>query len=325
MRTLLTPLSWIYASVIRGRNILYDHSVIKSYASGVPVISVGNVSVGGTGKTPLSAYLVGVLAKAGHSPAIVMRGYGDDERHLHARMNPGVTVIADRDRVTAIQTAVARGADVVVLDDAFQHRRARRDLDIVLVSADRWDRCRRLLPAGPLREPLASLKRASLIVVTQKSVTDSAAAGVAKAVQALAGVATPVLVARLAPAGLVSVTTGEALPLESLRGERVLAIAGIGDPASFFTQLEQLGAVVTERRFRDHHAYTADEARRVAHESTGHKYVLATEKDTVKLASLWPAGNAELWYLSQAVCLPEGTPLVAAALAKLFQRVTSIS
>ena len=325
MRILLTPFSWIFGSLIWARNRLYDHSIIASHASSVPVISVGNLSVGGTGKTPFSAYLVGLLMKAGHSPAIVMRGYGDDERHLHARMNPGVPVVADRDRVAGIRTAMTRGADVVVLDDAFQHRRAQRDLDIVVVSADRWEGGLRLLPAGPLREPLSSLSRAGLIVVTQKSVTDPTAARVSHAVRSHCGVDAPVLVARLLPTALVSVTSGETLPVDSVRGARVFAIAGIGDPSSFFTQLEQLGAIVTQRGFRDHYPYTADDARLLAAESVGHKYVVATEKDTVKLASIWPAKSAELWYLSQAVCLGEGTSLVAAALAKLFQRATLIS
>ena len=89
VRALLTPLSWVYASVIWARNVLYDRAVVASHASSIPVISVGNVSVGGTGKTPVSAYLVGLLAKAGHNPAIVMRGYGDDERHLQCNENHG--------------------------------------------------------------------------------------------------------------------------------------------------------------------------------------------------------------------------------------------
>ncbi|MEO7218279.1 MAG: tetraacyldisaccharide 4'-kinase [Gemmatimonadaceae bacterium] len=325
MRTLLTPLSWVYASVIWARNVLYDHSVIASHASSIPVISVGNVSVGGTGKTPFSAYLVDRLTKAGHHPAIVMRGYGGDETRLHSRLNPGLAVIADRDRVAGIRTASTLGADVAVLDDAYQHRRAKRDLDIVLVSADRWSDDIRQLPAGPLREPLTSLKRAELIVVTQKSVTDAEAAAVSRAIGTLRGVGALVLVARLEPEELISAATGESAMLDLIRGERVLAIAGIGDPASFFAQLAQLGAVITERRFRDHHDYTFDEARQLSAESAGHKYVVTTGKDIVKLASLWPAGGAELWYLSQAVRLTEGAPLVDAALAKLFQRASSIS
>lgn len=325
MRAVLTPLSWVYASVIWARSLLYDHSVIASHASSIPVISVGNVSVGGTGKTPFSAYLVDRLTKAGHHPAIVMRGYGGDETRLHDRLNPGLTVIADRDRVAGIRTAATLGADVAVLDDAFQHRRAKRDLDIVLVSADRWSADIRQLPAGPLREPLTSLKRAELIVVTQKSVTDADASAVSRAIGALRGVTAPVLVARMEPAALVSADTGATAALDSIRGERVLAIAGIGDPASFFGQLAQLGAAVTERRFRDHHDYTFDEVRQLSAESTGHKYVVTTGKDIVKLAPLWPAESVELWYLSQVVRLTEGAALADAALAKLFQRASSIS
>jgi tetraacyldisaccharide 4'-kinase len=324
-RAALAPLSWLYRCAIQLRNALYDHSLIESVRSPVPVVSVGNVSVGGTGKTPFSAYLVGELAKSGRRPAIVMRGYGDDELHLHARMNPGVPVITNRDRVAGIKVAAETGADVVVLDDAFQHRRAQRDLDVVLVSAEKWRRNLRVLPAGPLREPMTSLHRAGLIVITQKSGADSEAAAVMQAIKAISGVTAPVVVARLAPKEIVSTTSAQAVPLDSISGQRVLAIAGIGDPDSFFAQLTQLGATVSERRFRDHHAYSQADARELAEESAGHKYVVTTEKDAVKLASLWPAKSTELWYLSQAVRLTEGASLVAAALANLFQRATSIA
>ena len=114
------------------------------------------------------------------------------------------------------------------------------------------------------------------------------------------------------------------LPLESLRGASVLGIAGIGDPASFFAQLSRAGASVTPRRYRDHHAYTPSEVAELVAASAGHKYVVTTEKDVVKLGKLWPATGPMLWYLSQAVRLTEGASLVAAALAKTFKRATLI-
>jgi tetraacyldisaccharide 4'-kinase len=134
-----------------------------------------------------------------------------------------------------------------------------------------------------------------------------------------------VILARIAPAALVAVRGVNSIPLDVLGGERVLAFAGVGDPSSFFAQLRQLGAVVTGRRFGDHHAYTAADVGRLTGQYAGHKYAVTTEKDAVKLSTLWPATGPELWYLSQAVRITEGEPLLASALAKLFQRATSIA
>ena len=324
VRAAVTPLSWLYGGVIAIRNALYDRGALRVHPASIPVISVGNVTVGGTGKTPFSAYLVGELTTAGHHPAVVMRGYGDDELHLHARMNPGVAVVTGADRVAGIRTAAATGADVVVLDDGFQHRRASRDLDIALVGAESWRGDLRLLPAGPLREPLRSLDRANIIVVTQKSATNEQTSAVTQAVRA-AHARAAIAVAALKPAAVVRASGGETIALDKLRGEQVLAVAGIGDPASFFSQLRDLGAGVTELRFRDHHNYTSADAGRIAAESLGHKYVVTTEKDAVKLTTVWPANGPALWYLSQAVRLTEGNSLVASALANLFKRATSIA
>lgn len=322
-RAALAPAAWLYGAVVAIRNALYDHRLLAMHQSEIPVVSVGNVTVGGTGKTPLSAHLVSLLRSAGHTPAVVMRGYGDDELHVHAQLNAGVTVVTDADRVAGIHSAAAAGADVVVLDDGFQHRRARRDLDIVLVSVERWWSDLRLLPAGPLREPLSSIRRADLVVITRKVATDEEVATVRRAIAGLRDGDGDIAVAEMLPSVLVDATRGVTAELDVLRGVRVLAIAGIADPASFFAQLRHTSGSVTERKFSDHHAYTADEARSLAAASLGHKHVVTTQKDAVKLSMLWPANGPELWYLSQAVRLTEGSTLVAAALAKLFTRPTS--
>jgi tetraacyldisaccharide 4'-kinase len=324
VRAAVAPLSWLYGGVVALRNALYDRHVLRAHPGPVPVISVGNVSVGGTGKTPFSAFIVRELTSAGHTPAVVMRGYGNDELHLHARMNAGVLVITGADRVAGIRKAAAAGADVVVLDDAFQHRRAARNLDVVLVSAEGWHDDLRLLPAGPLREPLRSLGRADLIVVTRKIATNERAVAVAQAIGA-AHASAKVAIAALEPDALILARGGDSAAVGELRGARVLAVAGVGDPNSFFAQLRQLGADVTALRFRDHHDYTDRDARRIVAEARGHKYVVTTEKDAVKLTNLWPANATELWYLSQAVRLTEGHSLVASALANLFKRATSIA
>ncbi len=122
----------------------------------VPTVSVGNLTVGGTGKTPVAAWFASRLRARGFTPALLLRGYGDDEPLVHARLNPDIPVLVDPERRRSGKRALAQGATALVLDDAFQHRQMPRDLDVVLVSADAWDGRVRLLPAGPFREPLSA-------------------------------------------------------------------------------------------------------------------------------------------------------------------------
>src|ERR1700674_4637498 len=169
VRGLLAPPAALYGAVIATRGKLYDWGVFRTTEFSVPVLSVGNLSVGGTGKTPVAAWFARRFSEKGAAPAIVLRGYGGDEIIVHERLNEGIPVIAAADRVRGIREAIAKGVDVVVLDDAFQHRRAGRDADVLLVSADAWMGKPRLLPAGPWREPLRSARRATLVIIPRKS------------------------------------------------------------------------------------------------------------------------------------------------------------
>lgn len=319
LRALLLPFSWIYRIVAGIRNYGYDLALLRVEDSPVRTISVGNISVGGTGKTPVSAYFARQLRERGYRPAIVMRGYGGDEPLVHRHLSPDVPVFTDADRVRGIQTAISEGADSVVLDDAFQHRRAGRTLDIVLVSADHWfgSRFPALLPAGPLREPPAALKRASLVIITNKSASDVALERARLAVQSVApGV--PVVYGELMPKELLRLDLEESLPLSALEGASVLAIAGIGNPVSFFRQLEAQGAKVTEVVFPDHHAYTAEDVKKLIERAESHKHVVTTLKDAVKLSILWPAKGAVLWYVSQAVQFDEKKAEIDTVLSNTF-------
>lgn len=319
-RALLAPVSVLFERAATHRARGYDRGERASVAGPVPTISVGNLTVGGTGKTPFTALLVRTLRSMGRTPAVVMRGYGGDEPILHEWLSPGVRVYADADRVRAIRQAAADGADAVVLDDAFQHRRAARDLDIVLVSVDRWRGRMRLLPAGPLREPLAALERAGVIALTVKRAPLRDVECVRAAVQGIApGV--PVIVVQFGLDAVRAASHAEAArPVSVLDSADVLAIAGIGDPASYFTQLERVGARVTRASFGDHHAYTRRDAVRLARIGAGHKYVVATAKDVVKLSRLWPANAPGLWYVSQAVTVSDGASLLDAALRRALAR-----
>lgn len=320
VRTALAPASWMYRSVVAARNGLYDAGLIRTYASPVPVISIGNLTVGGTGKTPFAAYIVERLRAMGCSPAIVMRGYGDDERLLHAQLNPGVRVYAQPDRVEGITRAASDGADVVVLDDAFQHRRASRAFDIVLVSADQWRDDLGLLPAGPLREPLRSIRRADLIVVTSKSASTGEISRVKSRLTAIAP-EVPTACVEFKLRDLVDARKPERMTIPgALSGADVLAVAGIGNPESFLAQLRELGACVTAHLYPDHHAYNVTDVATLALAASGHKYLVTTGKDAVKLAPLWPAKAATLWYVSQAVQITGGEPAVTQALRDIVSR-----
>jgi len=320
-RAMLAPAEALYRAAMAIRGKLYDWRVFPATEFSVPVLSVGNLSVGGTGKTPVAAWLARRFVERGASPAIVLRGYGGDEVIVHQRLNEGIPIIAAADRVRGIREAIAQGVGVVVLDDAFQHRRARRDADILLVNADAWTGRPRLLPAGPWREPLRAARRATLVIITRKAADRSAVDDVKRAL-ANAASHVPVAVAHLAPGDLRSTATGQTLPLQALDGADLTAIAAIAHPESFFKQLTECGAVVRPFSFPDHHAFTSAEARDLAAEAGNSDFVVCTLKDAVKLESLWPAEAGSLWYVSQRLRIEDGQEHIDRLLDKLLSSAT---
>lgn len=316
-RRALAPLAALFRAGALARGRLYDAGLLRARALPVPALSVGNLTVGGTGKTPFAAWAVAELARRGARPAVVLRGVGGDEAEVHALLNPGVPVVADPDRVRGALEAARRGADVVVLDDAFQHRRARRDADVVLVAAERFTPRARVLPAGPYREPLSALRRATVAVATRKTATAAEARAVAARLADAAPV--PVAVAHLAPAslGCWGGAADDVRPMEDVRGARVLAVAGVGAPEAFAEQLREAGAAVTLARFPDHHAYGPRDVASVLRGAAGHDLVVTTLKDAVKLGPRWPAGAGALWYVTQRVAVESGADALADVLDAL--------
>ena len=319
-RLALLPLELSYGAAIAARGALYDAGILRAHDPGIPAVSVGNLSVGGTGKTPVAAWIATALRDRGAQPAIVLRGYGDDEPLVHELLNPGVPVITAPDRVAGVEEARRRGADVAVLDDAFQHRRVRRDADIVLVSADRWDGRVRLLPAGPWREPLRALRRAALVVVTRKAASAELATQVVSTLERVAP-SLPSAIAHLAPGSLRRVgDPGQSRPLEALAGRRVLAIAAIGDPAAFRHQLEAAaGRSVDAAFFGDHHAFTTADLGRLSERAAKAEFVVCTLKDAVKLGPLWAREAPSLWYVSQRLDLERGMAAMDALLSRVLR------
>ena len=341
-RLLLTPAERLFAAIVSRRNAAFDGRPLRP--SPLPALSVGNLTVGGTGKTPVAAWCTRELRARGAKPSIVLRGYGDDEWRVHALLNPDLPVLVTPDRTGGMTAARSRGADCAVLDDAFQHRHAARVADVVLLSADRWRTPVRLLPAGPFREPLRALRRADVAVVTVKAAGAAAVAEVEAAIEREApGVARAVirlvpgkirLAATIDSAALVahgrSAGTGARAgrrapddPMLShaptwLAGRPVVATSAIGDPEAFVAQLRALGADVRhEVRFPDHHDYGPGDVSRIVRLAEGTDGAVCTLKDAVKLQRLWPREAPPLWYVSQSVVVDRG----AEALDRVFTRV----
>jgi tetraacyldisaccharide 4'-kinase len=298
-----------YRGLLGVREWLYARGALRSRSLGCPVVSIGNLTVGGTGKTPAAELAVRTLVELGHRPAVVSRGYGrrskgiqivadaasirldaeeaGDEPFLLARRLPGVPVVVGANRYDAGRAAVERfGVTAVVLDDGFQHRTLAKSLEIVMARADRpWGNgC--LLPAGPLREPLTALARADLIV----AVGAGDAAEVARAASAHAP-AVPVLRAAHAPAECWEWASMRPRGVEALRGARLLAFAGIAAPESFRRTLEETGARLAGLvSFRDHHWYTREDLARLDARAAeaGVEALVTTEKDWARLRVLPP-------------------------------------
>lgn len=283
----------VYAIGVTARNRRYDRRGPDARLD-VPVISVGNLTVGGTGKTPLVIELVRRLGAMGKSPAVVARGYGSevgeagDEERLIRRHCPGAAYVADADRIAGAARAVADfGADVIVLDDGFQHRRLGRSLDIVLIDATCPFGYEHLLPRGLLREPMASLRRAGLVVITRCDQTSSVhLRQIEHKLSRLAGDA-PVIKCRHIPIGLEEVQ-GKDVPTP-VAGQRAVLFAAIGNPTSFVHTCTSLGVeVVGHRWWPDHHRYTPHDVNTLTKVGRfpPHDILLTTEKDAVKLARL---------------------------------------
>ena len=292
-RTALAALAAPYGVVVGLRNAAYDAGLLSVARAAVPVVSVGNLTLGGTGKTPLVAWIARRYLRRGCRVAIVSRGYGaragqrSDEAAELARVLPDVPHVADRDRVAAVARAHRRGADLVVLDDGFQHRRLGRQLDIVVVDATDPFGCGHLFPRGLLREPLSSLRRADAVVLARATaVTAERRAEIRAALRAASGDGPAVWLEAGHQPVAIAESTGQRHPLDWLGGHRPAAFAGIGNPAAFRDTLTRLGAApVAFRPFPDHHPYGAADVRALAEwaAATGATALVTTLKDLVKL------------------------------------------
>ena len=273
----LFPVELLYRGGIGLRNRGYDLGVLPTTDPPIPVISVGNLAVGGTGKTPFSGWLVSRLEEMGRRPALVTRGYGSDEVRLHRAWNPGAVVVMDPQRLRGVALAAERGADVAVLDDAFQHRAIARQVDIVLVAAEHGAR-RALLPRGRLRETFRSLARAHAVVVTRKTASRAEADRIGGHIEA----AVPGVLAQISFEAAAWTDLDGSVVSPPL-GEDLVAVTSVAEPEPFQEMVrDQTSSAVESLAFPDHHVFRQTDVRRIVKEAGG-RSIVTTEKDAVKL------------------------------------------
>lgn len=295
---LLAPLGSIYAGAVHVRRALYRSGRLRSTRVAVPVIVVGNLTVGGTGKTPLVIWLVEALRRAGKRPGVVSRGYGGKGTQWPQQVRPdsnpqdvgdepvlialrgACPVVVDPDRVRAAQTLLAlHECDVIVADDGLQHYALQRDVEIAVVDGVRRHGNGRCLPAGPLREPLRRLREVDMIVVNDGNSMDACSFR-------LVGDVACALDGKQA-----------ARALADFAGQAVHAVAAIGRPARFFDHLRGHGVQAITHAFPDHHFFRAEDIR-----FGDHLPVLMTEKDAVKCRGF---AEATHWYIPVSAALEE--------------------
>lgn len=290
LRTLLYIPGKAYGLAMRARRGAYAQNILKSHKADAPVIAVGNLTAGGAGKTPMTLLLAQELARMGKTPAVLLRGYrqtGDaqsDEAALYQTLAPGLIVQVDPDRRAGARNAVDAGADVLLMDDGFQHLKLRRDLDIVLVDATAPWGGGNTIPGGLLREPKSALKHAGVVVVTRSNqVAPETLRSLKDEIRTLAAPSAPILAARHQPSGLHT-GSGKELALDSLRGRDVVALSGIARPEAFLATLEELGArVVAQFAGGDHCNFDRRYVLAVLSEAASRDAVaVMTEKDGAK-------------------------------------------
>jgi tetraacyldisaccharide 4'-kinase len=303
-RALLVPASGLWRLGMSARAMAYRRGWMASHDLAAPSVAIGNLTVGGSGKTPLAGWVAQHYVERGITPGILLRGYGGDEVLVHRDAVPEAVVVADADRVAGAVRAVAAGARVLVLDDAFQRLDVRRDLNICVVAAETSRAVGWALPAGPWREGLRALERADALIITRKRADQATAQRMAA--DLVRRVAGPVAVARLDLTALRGLVSGDERPVASLEGRRVVAASAIADPEAFVAQVKRTGAQVQVATWKDHHQFRDEDVAWLAHAARRADHVVLTAKDAVKLRDRWPVSVPEPLVAMLAVTFESG-------------------
>lgn len=288
MRLFLIPFSLVYYLIVFLRDFLYERSIFKARKLSAKVISVGNITWGGTGKTPSVAFMANALLKEGKIPVILTRGYGNDEKELLLKSVRGVPVITGKDRFKTGQKAIGRHrADSILLDDGFQHRRIKRDLDIVCIDATNPFGNRLVIPAGSMREGLGGLKRADVFLLTKVDLLKDQSA-VGKLEKKLKRINPDALIVRsiYKPGYFYKLSNEQLVDFEILKDKKIALVSAIGNPSSFEKTVLKVGLKFKKHFiFRDHYWYKDKDLKKIKDycDKNNIDMVLTTEKDAVKL------------------------------------------
>jgi tetraacyldisaccharide 4'-kinase len=311
-RLALLPVSGIWRGAMAARGLAYRQGWLAVHDLPLPSVGVGNLTVGGSGKTPIAIWIARYYVGQGVTPGILLRGYGGDETLVHRHAVPEALVVADPDRAAGAERALANGAQVLILDDAYQRLDVHRDLNLAVMSAETTRAVRWSLPAGPWREGWAALDRADAVIVTRKRATQEAATDLARSLEAR--VQGPVAIAHLGLRSLEGLVSGIKQPASALAGKRVVAASGIGDPDAFVAQVKATGAAVQVATWKDHHVYREEDVAWLAHAARRADRVVITQKDAVKLRDRWPASAPEPFVAVLDLEWEEGGDRIVAAL-----------
>jgi tetraacyldisaccharide 4'-kinase len=334
VKSTLSAFTLPYLAVLNTRNALYKSNLVKSTRLPVKVISIGNITTGGTGKTPLVEFSVKYLNDIGRKVAILSRGYGgenhsqegdeglNDECLALMENLKDVHVLAGRDRVKNGERAISDfGVDCVVLDDGFQHLRLKRDLDVVVIDALNPFGGENLIPRGSLREPLQNLERADLFIISHCDQENELSIRSIYTKLDQINHSAPVCESIHSPVHFDNIADGSILELEWIKGKKVYALSAIGNPESFTYTLKRLGSdLIKHKVFQDHHAYTKEEIEGVVSEaqSVGVDAIVVTQKDIVKIRKM-NIKDANILSLRIEIKITRGVDLYKAAIDRVFK------
>jgi tetraacyldisaccharide 4'-kinase len=312
VRFALLPASGLWRAAGAARALGYARGWLAVQDLPLPAVGVGNLTLGGSGRSAITGWIARRYAERGIRPALLVPGGDRGDLLVHQHAAPGAIVLGDRDSGEAAERALAGGAQVLVLDDAYQRLDLHRDLNIAVVAAESAYAVRWTLPAGPWREGWSALGRADAAVVTRKRAPLEAARAVAGE---LAGrVAGPVAIAYLGLRHVEGLVSGTRQPASILAGKRVVAASGIGDPDAFVAQTKATGAAVQVASWKDQPDYRDEDVAWLAHAARRADHVVITEKDAVKLRDRWPHRVPEPLVAVLELAWESGEGAIAAAL-----------
>lgn len=322
LKILLRILGVIYGGLVRCHGSLYGSGLFRPKKLSVPVISIGNITWGGTGKTPLVIEMAKIVQRLGKKPAVLIRGYGSDEwKEITANL-PGVPVGVGRNRIQSGCDILSKEkVDVMICDDAFQHRPLARNWEIVVINAANAFGNGHLIPAGELREPLSSLCRAQTVVLTHVDRVSAAQLAALKEKLLHSAPQAEWVEAAHEPVHFYEAVSGEIRGIQAFRGKRAAAFCAVGSPRLFVETLERLGVEIVESfEFQDHHLFTAKDVEKIRDSAVraGLEAVITTEKDLFRAPGLLKE-MLRPWVLKVRMKIISGEEKITGRLSALLQ------